>query len=72
LTSGRQRAIIARSYLIHLGAIDDSEEMLVTKQYLAHSASKSGRIDKVADHLKAVSERAAEYAAAFGAVGEHT
>lgn len=46
--------------------------MLVTKQYLAHSASKSGRIDKVADHLKAVSERAAEYAAAFGAVGEHT
>ena len=35
---------------------------------LAHSPSKDGsRIDTVADHLKAVSERAAEYAAAFGA-----
>ncbi len=39
---------------------------------LAHSRSKDGsRIDTVADHLKAVSERAAEYAAAFGAADEH-
>ena len=38
---------------------------------LAHSPSKDGsRIDTVADHLKAVSERAAEYAAAFGAADE--
>jgi hypothetical protein len=40
--------------------------MLVAK-YLAHSKSKDGsREDPVADHLKAVAERAAEYAAAFG------
>jgi CRISPR-associated endonuclease/helicase Cas3 len=45
--------------------------MLMAEQYLAHSPSKDGsRIDTVADHLKAVSERAAEYAAAFGAADE--
>lgn len=38
---------------------------------LAHSPSKDrSRKDTVADHLKAVSERAAEYAAAFGAADE--
>jgi len=38
---------------------------------LAHSKSNDGsRIDTVADHLKAVSERAAEFAAAFGAADE--
>jgi hypothetical protein len=44
-------------------------EMLVA-EYLAHSKSKSGRIDTVADHLKSVAARAAEYASAFGAADE--
>ena len=39
--------------------------------FRAHSLCRDGsRIDSVADHLKAVSERAAEYAAAFGAADE--
>jgi len=43
----------------------------VNESLLAHSRCKDGsRIDTVADHLKAVSERAAEYAAAFGAADE--
>jgi len=37
---------------------------------LAHSQSKSGRIDTVADHLRSVAARAAEYASAFGAADE--
>ena len=43
----------------------------MNESLLAHSRCKDGsRIDTVADHLKAVSERAAEYAAAFGAADE--
>ena len=37
---------------------------------LAHSASKSGRVDTVKDHLESVAKRAAEYAEAFGAAEE--
>jgi len=39
-------------------------------EYLAHSRSKSGRKDTVADHLKSVAKRAAEFAEAFGATDE--
>jgi len=39
-------------------------------EYLAHSRSKSGRIDTVADHLKSVAETAAKFASAFGAADE--
>ncbi|MBM3322865.1 CRISPR-associated endonuclease Cas3'', partial [candidate division WOR-3 bacterium] len=39
--------------------------------YLAHSPSRDGsRTDRVADHLKSVAARAAEYASAFGAADE--
>jgi len=39
--------------------------------FLAHGSSRDGsRTDTVADHLRSVAERAAEYAKAFGADGE--
>ena len=42
----------------------------MAEKYLAHSQSKSGRKDTVADHLKSVAKRAAEFAEAFGAADE--
>lgn len=39
-------------------------------QPLAHSRSKSGRVDTVTDHLQSVATRAAEFAAEFGAGNE--
>jgi len=42
----------------------------MSKPFLAHSQSKNGRMDTVADHLQSVAARAAAYATAFGAADE--
>jgi len=39
-------------------------------QYLAHSANEADKVELVWEHLKAVAERAAEFASAFGASAE--
>lgn len=45
------------------------EERIEHSEHLAHTDS-GGRVDTVRDHLQAVADRAAEYAAAFGAADE--
>lgn len=42
----------------------------LSSRFLAHSPSKSGRVDTVVDHLMSVASRAAEFASAFGAADE--